>query len=185
MRLIDYFDRGADLFPGRDCLHDGTRGWTYADVRETTHRVANGLLAAGLGKGSKAAVYSPNHASAYAALLGIVRAGVTWAPVNALAKEGLVVRLALQVADRIAGWLRAGARLPGHDDPIRPKDIMILLPRREPFGSAVIRQLKLRGIPVAGADRVRLDVRQRRAGRVHHPLYGERRTPDRRVRMGV
>jgi acyl-CoA synthetase (AMP-forming)/AMP-acid ligase II len=52
-------------------------------VRETTHRVANGLLAAGLGRGSKAAVYSPNHASAYAALLGIVRAGVTWAPVNA------------------------------------------------------------------------------------------------------
>ena len=83
MRLIDYFDRGADFFPGRDCLHDGTRGWTYAEVRKTTHRVANGLLAEGLGKGSKAAVYSPNHASAYAALLGIVRAGITWAPVNA------------------------------------------------------------------------------------------------------
>ena len=31
---------------------------------------------------------------------------------------------------------------------------MILLPRREPFGSEVIRQLKLRGIPVAGADRI-------------------------------
>ena len=26
MRLIDYFDRGADLHAGRDCLHDGTRG---------------------------------------------------------------------------------------------------------------------------------------------------------------
>ena len=48
MRLIDYFDRGADLFPRRDCLHDGTRGWTYADVRGTTHKVANGLLAGGL-----------------------------------------------------------------------------------------------------------------------------------------
>ena len=33
---------------------------------------------------------------------------------------------------------------------------MILLPRREPFGGEVIRQLKLRRIPVAGADRVRL-----------------------------
>ena len=69
MRLIDYFDRGADLFPQRDCLHDGTRGWTYADVRATTHRVANGLLAAGLKSGDKVAVYSPNHAMAYAALL--------------------------------------------------------------------------------------------------------------------
>jgi acyl-CoA synthetase (AMP-forming)/AMP-acid ligase II len=83
MRLIDYFDRGADLFPGRDCLHDGTRGWTYASVRDTTHRVANGLLAAGLKTGGKVAVYSPNHAMAYAALLGIQRAGLIWAPVNA------------------------------------------------------------------------------------------------------
>ena len=66
MRLIDYFDRGADLFPERHCLHDGTRGWTYAEVRGQTHRVANGLLAAGLGRGAKAAVYSPNHAAAYA-----------------------------------------------------------------------------------------------------------------------
>ena len=33
MRLIDYFDRGADLFPERHCLHDGTQGWTYREVR--------------------------------------------------------------------------------------------------------------------------------------------------------
>src|SRR5581483_11725045 len=44
--------------------------------------------------------------------------------------------------------------LPSHDKPIAPGDIMILLPRREPFGGEVIRQLKLRGIPVAGADRI-------------------------------
>jgi acyl-CoA synthetase (AMP-forming)/AMP-acid ligase II len=83
MRLIDYFDRGADLYPARDCLHDGTRGWTYAEVRGVTHRVANGLLAQGLATGDKVAVYSPNHAMAYAALLGIQRAGLIWAPVNA------------------------------------------------------------------------------------------------------
>ena len=33
---------------------------------------------------------------------------------------------------------------------------MILLPRREPFGSEIIRRLKERGMPVAGADRIRL-----------------------------
>jgi acyl-CoA synthetase (AMP-forming)/AMP-acid ligase II len=64
MRLIDYFDRGADLCPDRRCLHDGARGWTYREVSAETHRVANGLLLAGLGRGSKAAVYSPNHAAA-------------------------------------------------------------------------------------------------------------------------
>jgi fatty-acyl-CoA synthase len=82
MRLIDYFDRGADLYPDRHCLHDGTQGWTCKDVRATTHRVASGLPAAGPGHGSKAAVDSPNHASAYACL-GIARAGIAWAPVNA------------------------------------------------------------------------------------------------------
>ena len=40
MRLIDYFDRGADLFPQRDCLHDGTRGWTYRR-RARARRIAS------------------------------------------------------------------------------------------------------------------------------------------------
>jgi ATP-dependent helicase/nuclease subunit A len=79
-----------------------------------------------------------------------------WLPVDAVQAESPVARLARQVAGRIAGWIESGARLPDHERPISPKDIMILLPRREPFGSEVIRQLKLRGIPVAGADRIRL-----------------------------
>jgi ATP-dependent helicase/nuclease subunit A len=79
-----------------------------------------------------------------------------WAPVDEVQRDSPVARLARQVADRIAGWLTSGAQLPGHDRPIRPQDIMILLPRRDPFGSEVIRQLKLRRVPVAGADRMRL-----------------------------
>ncbi|MGE0659998.1 MAG: class I adenylate-forming enzyme family protein [Reyranellaceae bacterium] len=83
MRLIDYFDRGVDRFPGRNCLHDGSRGWTYREISGWTHRIANGLLGLGLKRQQVASVYSPNHANAYAALLGIVRAGLSWAPVNA------------------------------------------------------------------------------------------------------
>jgi ATP-dependent helicase/nuclease subunit A len=79
-----------------------------------------------------------------------------WAPVDAVQKDSPAARLASQVAAKIAAWLNSGARLAGHDAPIRPQDIMILLPRREPFGGEVIRQLKMRGVPVAGADRVRL-----------------------------
>src|SRR5690606_32743327 len=77
-----------------------------------------------------------------------------WAPVDSVQKDSPVARLARQVAGRVAGWIRSGARLPGHDHAITPGDIMILLPRREPFGSEVIRQLKQRDIPVAGADRI-------------------------------
>jgi acyl-CoA synthetase (AMP-forming)/AMP-acid ligase II len=85
MKLIDFFDRGVEQHPDNVCLleMESGRSWTYRALAPLTHRIANGLLALGLRKGSKAAVYSPNHAMAYAALMGIVRSGATWAPVNA------------------------------------------------------------------------------------------------------
>ena len=75
-------------------------------------------------------------------------------PVDVEQKSSPIARLAASLADEIQGWIRSGLALPGHDAPIRPGDIMVLLPRREPFGGEVIRQLKLRKIPVAGADRI-------------------------------
>jgi ATP-dependent helicase/nuclease subunit A len=65
-------------------------------------------------------------------------------------------KLAQRLADEIKSWLDHRLRLPDHEKPIRPGDIMVLLPRRNPFGSLIIRELKDRGIPVAGADRMRL-----------------------------
>jgi acyl-CoA synthetase (AMP-forming)/AMP-acid ligase II len=82
MRLIEHFDRGAERFPDRVCVHDLSRGWTYAEVRELTHRVALGLLAEGLGPDRKVAIYSPNDPIAYAAMLGLQRAGCVWVTIN-------------------------------------------------------------------------------------------------------
>jgi ATP-dependent helicase/nuclease subunit A len=78
-------------------------------------------------------------------------------PVDLPARDSPVVRLASDVADRIAHWTDGRTCLPGHDAPIRPGDIMVLMPRREPFASELIRHLKQRGVPVAGADRIRLN----------------------------
>jgi acyl-CoA synthetase (AMP-forming)/AMP-acid ligase II len=83
VRLIDYFDRGAERYPDRACLVDGNRNWSYAETRELSNRIAAGLLASGLGHESRVAVYSPNQAMAYAAILGLTRAGCTWVTVNA------------------------------------------------------------------------------------------------------
>ncbi|MES2256201.1 MAG: double-strand break repair helicase AddA [Pseudomonadota bacterium] len=77
-------------------------------------------------------------------------------PVDAVQPDSPIVILAQRIADQIRSWLDSGATLAGHEKPIAPGDIMILLPRREPFGGEVIRQLKLRRIPVAGADRITL-----------------------------
>ena len=78
-----------------------------------------------------------------------------WRPVDVESEVSPVVQLAVQLARQITQWI-GKVRLPGHSDAIRAGDIMILLPRREPFGTEIIRQLKERGVPVAGADRIRL-----------------------------
>ncbi|HEX3672637.1 MAG TPA: double-strand break repair helicase AddA [Rhizomicrobium sp.] len=80
-----------------------------------------------------------------------------WRPVDVESESSPVARLADRIASQIKSWTDGKTRLPGHDKPIRPGDIMILMPRREPFASEIIRRLKERGVPVAGADRIRLN----------------------------
>ncbi|HEX4158335.1 MAG TPA: double-strand break repair helicase AddA [Rhizomicrobium sp.] len=78
------------------------------------------------------------------------------APVDIEPEWSPVVQLADRVARNIRKWTDGRSCLPGHKEPIRPGDILVLMPRREPFASELIRQLKQRGVPVAGADRIHL-----------------------------
>ena len=65
-------------------------------------------------------------------------------------------RLARRIATTIKSWLDAGAVLEATGRPVRPADILILLQRRGVAQERILRALKERGIPVAGADRLRL-----------------------------
>jgi ATP-dependent helicase/nuclease subunit A len=76
-------------------------------------------------------------------------------PVNVVPRSSPAAQLARRVARDIDSWV-GRVTLPGHTERVKAGDIMILLPRREPFGTAVIRELKQLGVPVAGADRIRL-----------------------------
>ena len=63
-------------------------------------------------------------------------------------------RLANAIAATIADWLLKGERLEARDRAIRPGDIMVLVRRRNLFVTDLIRALKERNVPVAGADRL-------------------------------
>jgi len=69
-------------------------------------------------------------------------------------------RLAGMIADAIADWLATGMRIdtgrPGDPRPLGPGDIMVLVQRRAEMFHALIAALKARGLPVAGADRLKL-----------------------------
>jgi len=65
-------------------------------------------------------------------------------------------RLARRIARQIRTWLDEGELLPSRGTPITAGDILILVRKRRPFALPMIRALKEFGIPVAGADRMRL-----------------------------
>ncbi len=66
------------------------------------------------------------------------------------------MKLAIRIADRIAGWLKDKEILTSQARPIAPGDIMILVRRRTKFDDYMIRALKARDIPVAGQDKMEL-----------------------------
>ncbi len=65
-------------------------------------------------------------------------------------------RLAAAIAATIEGWLAHGEPLPSRDRPVRAGDIMVLVRRRNAFVEDLLRELKQRNVPVAGADRLTL-----------------------------
>lgn len=85
MRIIDFFDRGASLGHDRTCLIDVAAGEqrTYGETYRASHQIANGLLAAGVQpEMTKVAVYSYNASRAVECVLGILRSGAVWTPIN-------------------------------------------------------------------------------------------------------
>ncbi|MCB9992675.1 MAG: double-strand break repair helicase AddA [Hyphomicrobiaceae bacterium] len=63
-------------------------------------------------------------------------------------------RLAERIVNQIAGWLQTGRRLQTREEPIGPSDILILVQKRGELYAELIRQLKQKGLPTPGADRL-------------------------------
>lgn len=85
---------------------------------------------------------------------GVGKAPEPWdLPLDHVPSESPLARLARHVADLIARLLR-GDRLHSEGRPIEPRDIMVLVRRRNALVDTLIRLLKDRQIPVAGSDRL-------------------------------
>ncbi|MDE3059568.1 MAG: double-strand break repair helicase AddA [Pseudomonadota bacterium] len=67
-----------------------------------------------------------------------------------------VTRLARTIAETIRQWIDSGVMLGAKDRPVEAGDIMILVRSRTPLVDRLVKQLKRRGVPVAGQDRMAL-----------------------------
>jgi ATP-dependent helicase/nuclease subunit A len=74
---------------------------------------------------------------------------------DATAGARAVDRLCQRIAATIAGWI-GKEELPSQGRKVKAGDILILVRRRDPFTTPMIRELKRLGVPVAGADRMLL-----------------------------
>ncbi|MFG3093217.1 non-ribosomal peptide synthetase [Streptomyces sp. NPDC048202] len=86
----------AAAHPGREAVVTPRARWTYAETRERSARVAHGLSAAGLNPGERVGLLFSHGAEMIAALLGVLRAGLSYVPLDASYPPE---RLALMVAD--------------------------------------------------------------------------------------
>jgi acyl-CoA synthetase (AMP-forming)/AMP-acid ligase II len=83
MAIIDFYDRGWGLDPTAIAYIQGDRSYTFDEVGELSCRIAHALLALGLPKETKGAIWAGNDVTAWACTLGLWRANMTWIPVNA------------------------------------------------------------------------------------------------------
>jgi acyl-CoA synthetase (AMP-forming)/AMP-acid ligase II len=83
MAIIDFFDRGWGLEPNGTAFVQDERRYSYTEVGELSCRIAHQLVALGLPKGTKGAVWSSNDVTGWTCTVGLWRANMTWIPVNA------------------------------------------------------------------------------------------------------
>ena len=82
MRAIDYFDKAADAFADRVALVDGEFRCTYGQLRASSERLARAMCAKGLADEDRVAIFAPNDARVLLCMLGLMRAGGAWVPIN-------------------------------------------------------------------------------------------------------
>ncbi len=82
MRAIDYFDKGAEAFPGRIAIIDRTTKYSYLEAQKASLRIAKAMWATGLRGEQPVAIFSPNDARVLLCMLGLMRAGGVWVPIN-------------------------------------------------------------------------------------------------------
>ncbi len=83
MALIDLYDRGWMINPTGVAYIQGDRTYSFDEVGDLSCRIANRLLALGLPRETKGAIWAANDVTAWACTLGLWRANMTWLPVNA------------------------------------------------------------------------------------------------------
>ena len=115
MNFGTIFDTPARLWPDKEALIYGAHRITYGALEERTNRVAQGLLARGIGAGAHVAVLVKNDHRFVETMLGALRAGATVTPATTRAHHTTLAHIMADSGARVlfasADFAAAAARL--------------------------------------------------------------------------
>lgn len=72
----------AKARPEAIAIVENERKWTYAELQETSNRIANALIAAGATKGSVVGLFFDRSAQMVASMLGVLKSGAAYLPIE-------------------------------------------------------------------------------------------------------
>ncbi len=88
--LHELIARSAARTPNAPALHAKNVTYTYAQLAAEVERVSNGLLALGIGRGERVALFLPKVIESVCTMFGASHAGAVFVPVNPLLKSDQV-----------------------------------------------------------------------------------------------
>ena len=102
MIVDQHLRRIAREHPDRPAFVSPGVSLSYREAADRVERIAQAMVARGCPPGTSVAILSPNHAHAFACMLGVLRAGAAWVPVNV--RNGADANAAFLAANRCR-WL--------------------------------------------------------------------------------
>jgi amino acid adenylation domain-containing protein len=94
----EMFTRAAAAFPARPAVERGVRAVTYATLEAESNRLANFLLDGGAAAGTIVGLFLYDPARVIASILGVLKAGAVFVPLDPTFPEQRLVALAEQVS---------------------------------------------------------------------------------------
>lgn len=81
-RLNHVFEASADAVPGAVALECGGVAYTYRQLEERSNQLAHALIGRGIGVGSRVAIFLHRSVETYVSVLGVLKAGATFVPID-------------------------------------------------------------------------------------------------------
>ncbi len=86
MQLEAFLENSARRFPDKTALVCADQRLTYAQIEQQCNRLAHGLLAQGVQRGDRVAVYLENSVEAVLSIFAILKAGAVFMMINPTTK---------------------------------------------------------------------------------------------------